>query len=106
VDRIQSIEVSKTTFIPKYQIEPTPTGLLAAPSVQRFAAPRQVVSSIPKVAVGIATKALTGPTYVFKCSSCGELNRRKTYDEILPSHKSKNVLQCYGGFGSLVKTEY
>lgn len=109
VDRIQGIEVSKMTFNPRYQIELTPTGLLAAPPVQRFAAPRQSIHSRPKASVGRVTKVLTrrtGPTYVFKCPSCGKQFRRKTYDATLPSHKNKNGFQCFEGFGSLVKTEY
>jgi hypothetical protein len=106
VDRIQNIEVSKMTLIPQYQIELTPTGPLAAPSIQRIAATRQVVSSIPKVAAERAKKSLIGHTYVFKCSSCGEPYRRKIYGATLPSYRNKNGLQCYGGFGSLVKTEY
>jgi hypothetical protein len=109
VDQIQGIEVSKTTFNPQYQIELTPTGPPAAPPVQRHAAPRQSINSRPKVSVGRVTKALTGqtgPTYVFKCPSCGKQFRRKTYDATLPSHKNKNGFQCFGGFSSLVKTEY
>ena len=109
VDQIQGIEVSKTTFNPRYHIELTPTGPLAAPPVQRHAAPRQTINSRPKVSAGRVTKALTGqtgPTYVFKCPSCGKQFRRKSYDAALPSHKNKSGLQCFGGFGSLVKTEY
>lgn len=45
-------------------------------------------------------------TYVFKCPSCGKQFRRKTYDATLSPHKNKNGFQCFGGFGSLVKTEY
>ena len=109
VDRIQGIEVSKTTFNPRYQIELTTTGALAATPVQRQAASRQSINSQPKVSAGSVTKALTGqtgPTYVFKCPSCGKSFRRKTYDATLPSHKNKNGVQCFGGFGSLVKTVY
>ena len=106
VDRIQSIEVSKTTFAPRYQIELTPTGPITAPTVQRLVAPRQAVSPLPKVTVGKFTKAQTGPTYVFKCPSCGKQYRRKIYDAILPLHKNKSDFQCYGGFGTLMKTEY
>lgn len=38
VDRIQGVEVSKTPFTPRYQIELTPAGPLAALPVQRSAA--------------------------------------------------------------------
>ena len=40
VDRIQGIEVSRTPFIPRYQIELTPAGALTAPPLRRFAAPK------------------------------------------------------------------
>jgi hypothetical protein len=106
VDQIQGIEVSRTPFTPRYQIELTPTGPLAAPPVQGRAVPRQSISARPNGSVGRAAKAQTGPTYVFKCPSCGKQFRRKTYDATLPSHKSKNGFQCFGGFGSLVNTEY
>jgi predicted nucleotidyltransferase component of viral defense system len=106
VDRIQSIEVSKTTFVPRYQIELTPAGPITAPTAQRLAAPRQAAKLLPKAAVGGFTKAQTGPTYVFKCPSCGKQYRRKTYDATLPHHKSKSDFQCYGGYGTLMKTEY
>ena len=92
-----------------YQIELTPTGPLAAPPVQRHAAPRQTINLRPKVSAGRVTKALTGqtgPTYGFKYPSCGKQFRRKTYDAALSSHKNKKRFQCFGGFGSLVKTEY
>ena len=107
VDRIQSIEVSKTPFNPRYQIELTPAGPLTAPPIHRSATPpRQTVRLRPKDSVGRTAKALTGPTYFFKCPSCGKQFSKKTYDATLPSHKNKNGFQCFGGFGSLVKTDY
>jgi predicted nucleotidyltransferase component of viral defense system len=106
VDRIQGVEVSRTPFTPRYQIELTPTGPLAAPPIQRITLPRQPTSSRSRVVAGSATKAVTGPTYVFKCPSCGKQFRRNAYDTTLPSHKNKKGTQCFGGFGSLVKTEY
>lgn len=107
VDRIQGVEASRTSFNPRYQIELTPAGPLAVPPIQHSAASsRQSIRQRPKVSVGRTAKALTGPTYVFKCPSCGKQFRRKTYNATLPSHKNKNGLQCFGGFGSLVKTDY
>lgn len=107
VDRIQGVEVSKTPFNPRYQIELTPAGPFTAPPIHRSATPpRQTVSLRPKGPVGRTAKALTGPIYVFKCPGCGKQFRRKTYDATLPSHKNKNGFQCFGGFGSLVKTNY
>jgi hypothetical protein len=41
VDRIQGIEVSRTPFLPRYQIELTPSRALTAPPLHRFVAPKK-----------------------------------------------------------------
>jgi len=107
IDQIQGVEVSKTPFEPRYQIELTPAGSIFVPPVHRaVTSARQPISLRLKLSTPRIPKAPSGLTYVFKCPSCGKVFRHKTYDATLPTHKNKNGFQCFGGFGSLVKTDY
>ena len=48
-----------------------------------------------------------GPIYVFKCSTCGKPFNKKTYDGTLNKHKnSRTGYECYGTFGTYVRTKY
>lgn len=106
VDRIQGVEVSTTSFVPRYVVELTPAGPLHAPALsQRVSLPTRPATAQTRLG-SRAGASSGGPTHVFRCSVCGKLFRRKTYDATLNPHKNKQGHPCYGGFGTFVKTEY
>ncbi|HUW25542.1 MAG TPA: nucleotidyl transferase AbiEii/AbiGii toxin family protein [Gallionella sp.] len=106
VDRIQGVEVSTTSFVPRYVVELTPAGPLHAPALsQRVSLPTRPATAQTRLG-SRAGASSGGPTHVFRCSACGKLFRRKTYDATLNPHKNKQGHPCYGGFGTFVKTEY
>lgn len=106
VDRIQGIEVSTTSFVPRYVVELTPAGPLHAPVLsQRMSSPTRPVTARTRLVSRAGASSSSGPVHVFRCSVCGKLFRRKTYDATLNQHKDKQGHPCYGRFGTFVKTE-
>ncbi len=107
VDQIQGVEVSKISFIPKYPVELTPAGSLYAPRIQKRAISAiRSIGTQPKTRSRAVVSTSGGATHVFRCSVCGKLFRRKSYDATLNDHKNKQGHPCYGRFGTFVKTEY
>lgn len=106
VDRIEHVEVSNVSFVPKYLIELTPSGPIHAPTIERidqvFKSPDTPRSLQRRVGGG----GSQGPKYIFKCSVCGKQFTRKSYDATLNPHKNKQGYPCYGSFGQHVRTEY
>lgn len=107
VDRIEGIEVSTTSFIPKFLVELTPSGPLHVRDTERS------VSTVTRAVQGrsggrsAAVRFLsTGPKYIFKCTACGKQFTRKSYDGTLNTHKNKQGTPCYGTVGMYVRTEY
>lgn len=103
VDRIQSARATERTFIPRYTIELTPAGPIAAPSTARassFTAPR-LSSSRRRQA-----SPRSGPIYVYQCGLCEKKFERKTYDSTLRPHKSPSGWPCSGHWGMLVDTKW
>ena len=118
VDRIRGVEVTNETFVPRHRIELSPDQSLRIPDSSRptsvpsrqsaFSRPR-VVRSNPLggwVTSRRGSPALSGPTYVFECTSCGKKFRRKAHDSSLKAHKDKSGYPCYGRIGVLVDTKY
>lgn len=96
VDRIQSIQVTTTTFRPRFPIEFTSAGSMVAPLIQKTGSVR--VSSRP---------SKSGVVYVFECSYCGKRFKRTTYDTRLRPHKDKGgVFDCIGRVGYEVDRHY
>ena len=106
VDRIQAIEVSRSPFSPRYLIELTPAGPLQARQIRNTSSQSGATGLRSVTTKKRNTLGTSGPTYVFKCPSCGKQFRRKSYDAALPIHKTKNGFQCHGSFGSLIRTDY
>jgi len=105
VDRIQGAEATQVSFIPRYLIELTPSGVISVPPVSRRAAtnfsPR---ISRPRTARHSLTHA--GPKYVYECTYCGKKFTRQSHDSALKPHKDKNGYPCPGRTGFLVDTKY
>jgi predicted nucleotidyltransferase component of viral defense system len=88
VASILGVSQTQTTFSPRYPIELTPSGPQMIPPTSR-----------PAAVDG-------GATYVFRCTVCGKLFQRKTLDGTLRSHKNRAGYQCYGTYGTHVRTKY
>ena len=107
VDRIQGVQVSTTAFVPKFMIELTPAGPIHAPAIsQRISSTARPIATRPRAISKTLKSASSGLTHVFRCSVCGKLFKRKTYDATLNPHKNKQGNPCFGRFGTFVKTEY
>ncbi|MDE1987890.1 MAG: WYL domain-containing protein, partial [Alphaproteobacteria bacterium] len=116
VDSILGVTTTQTPFSPRYPIELTPSGpqtipqtassgsggvfgLSRSPTIRRSPVRRSTRST----SLGSAS----GPTYVFKCSVCGKTFNKKSYDATLNKHKnSRTGYECYGTFGTYVRTKY
>lgn len=96
VDRIQSIQVTNTTFKPRYPVEFASVGPLIAPPIKR-------VDSL-----GTHYKpSRSGVVHVIECSYCGKQFKRSTDDTHLRPHKDKGgVFDCPGRVGYEVDRYY
>ncbi len=96
VDRIQSIQVTNTTFKPRYPVEFASAGPLITP-------PRQKAYSL-------STRhgsSRNGVVHVIECTYCGKRFKRSTYDTRLRPHKDKDgILDCPGRIGYKVDQYY
>ena len=105
VDRIHGAEVSQETFIPKYAVELTPAGSMAAPPVQN-----RLTLGLPYRSRGSRTRRTvsSGPRYVIECPYCGKKFTRKKRGTKLNKHNDQYGNRCSGSFrtGTLVDTIY
>jgi predicted nucleotidyltransferase component of viral defense system len=88
VDRIRSAQATAIPFSPKYAIEFSSAGPLAAPprtrGVSAARAPRTRQTTV------------AGPTYVIQCPVCGKQFDRKTRNTRLNAHKNQFGSPCPG----------
>lgn len=107
IDRIQEVEVSTVSFVPKYLVELTPAGPLHAPETERRGSSSLRPTSLPgRVRSRAVLPTGGGPTYIFKCTVCGKQFKRKSHDATLNPHKNKQGRPCYGSIGTYVRMEY
>lgn len=99
VDRIQRVEVTTRPFWPRYIVEFSASGPLAAPPARR--------------SIGYSAQRATsrrqqrrGPVYVIQCPHCNKLFRRQTRDLVLRPHKTPQNYHCSGRRGYHVRTDY
>jgi predicted nucleotidyltransferase component of viral defense system len=103
-ENLTSIENTEEKYTPRYEIELCRAGEYPEErylydrkkkiekeykKIFKIRAPKQ--TRYPKSRV-----SSFGPTYVYKCGTCGKLSYRKTMDGVLKPHKSKNGFTCYG----------
>lgn len=111
LDRIRSATVTRQAFRPRYAIELTASGPLAAPSVEQQRATASALS-LPQSTTarkhgGVrAAKASRGVglSYTFACTACGKTFNRAKYDASLNPHKTKQGWPCPGRIGFLKST--
>lgn len=108
VDRITSATPTKTTYVPKYAIELTPSGpLTVPPSIRRSSGIGALgLGSVRPASRRRPARSDLGPTYVVECSYCGKRFSRKKYGTNLNPHKDKHGYPCHGRTGYLVDTKY
>jgi hypothetical protein len=102
VSNILGVSPTQTSFTPRYPIELTPSGPQFIPDTSRSAG--MTTSGLPRVTRRRA--ASSGPTYVYRCTICRKLFERKTQDTTLRPHKNPAGWQCYGTYGTHVRTKY
>lgn len=110
VDRMQDASVTRQSFAPRYLVELSAEGPLPfAPSLARSASierPARQSRPAPRARAFTPTRS-AGPTYVYRCTVCGKTFNRKTMDSTLNPHKNaKTGYDCYGTYGTYVKTKY
>lgn len=96
LERIQGASVLNRGFVPRYQIELTPSGPLVAPVSQRQSttAYRQ-----PAARGRSSSTASWGSTYVYRCPVCGKRFERSSMDGTLRAHKNPSGYACSGRHG-------
>lgn len=87
VDRIESVQVTNRTFVPRYAIEFSLGGPLSTLPLAGSTAPSQVRS---------LSQSRGGSVYVIGCPQCNKQFRRSTHDLRLNQHKTPDGYQCHG----------
>lgn len=118
VDRIGGARSTGRTFLPRYEVELTPSGPVRIPPTDRGAgggtdfgtsgslgsSPRSRPARTPR---GRAVSGFgSGPTFVYQCGMCGKKFNRKTMDGRLNKHKAPGGFPCSSRTGFLVDTKY
>lgn len=101
VNSILGVSPTQTSFSPRYPIELTPSGPQSIPATSRSAVPRGSTRRRSR-----SRQSSGGPTYVFRCTVCRKLFERKSHDATLRPHKNPAGYQCYGSYGTFVRTKY
>lgn len=102
LDSILGVSSTQTSFSPRYPIELTPSGAQPIPATSRSAG-----ITTPRASTrGRSRTSGSSPTYVFRCNVCQKLFERKSYDGTLRPHKNRAGYQCYGTYGTYVRTKY
>lgn len=109
VDRIQSAEVTKISFTPRYAIELSAAGPISAPSTTMRAG--GISSARPPKSRSTSrrprsTTSNYGPKYIFECGYCGKRFTHKTNDPKLGKHKDKQGYPCSGRSGMYIDTRF
>jgi predicted nucleotidyltransferase component of viral defense system len=94
IEGIQGATILNRSFTPRFQIELTPSGPLAAPYTPRNTTERQPP----------ATRRRTGnawpkTTYVYRCPICSKRFERSSMDAALRAHKNPSGYACSGRHG-------
>lgn len=116
VESILGVKATQTPFAPRYPIELAPSGPQSIPGTARSGSGSPFgTDHTPTIRRSPARRSTrstvfgtaSGPTYVFKCTVCGKTFNKKSYDATLNKHKNKRTgYECYGTFGTYVKTKY
>ncbi|VAX32542.1 hypothetical protein MNBD_NITROSPIRAE01-2174 [hydrothermal vent metagenome] len=109
INQINDASVVNRVFIPRYQIELTPTGSIppirqSTGSMDSLGIPKR--SSRPSRKKYTSSGFSSGPTYVYRCPMCDKTFKRKKQNSKLNPHKTKDGWPCSGRTGSYEDTIY
>lgn len=105
LDSILGVASTQRSFVPRYPIELTPAGPQAIPAT--IGGSTALAAAWPLTRQARARPAArTGPTYVYQCGVCHRQFERKTHDATLRPHKNRAGRDCYGRYGTYVRTKY
>jgi hypothetical protein len=102
VNSILGVTPTQRTFSPRYPIELTPTGFQSIPETSRSAG----IETAQTTTRRRSRASSSGRTYVYRCTICRKLFERKSQDTTLRQHKNPTGFQCYGTYGTYVRTKY
>lgn len=109
VDRMQGATATGQGFTPRYLVELTTDGPLAITpaAIRPSVASPSWLTQTPSRPCRAAPSRSDGPAYVYRCTVCGKTFNRKTMDGALNPHKNaKTGYDCYGTYGTYVRTKY
>ena len=116
VDRILNVRPTQISFSPRFPIELTPGGPQNISQMSRsgssssaFGVRRAPVirSTAARRVARSAFGGSSGPTYVYRCNTCGKTFNKKSMDGTLGKHKNpRSGRECYSTYGSYVRTKY
>ena len=112
-DRIIGATATNINFVPKYQIEILPVGLISADipttngGTQSLGLPRKRNNTqYSKLTRHRSSGFGSDIKYIYQCSLCGKTFTRSKMDGRLNPHKNKSGWNCSGRVGIYVKTKY
>ena len=107
VDRIRGAKATSQTFVPRYEVELTPSGPVSIqPTKRRSDSVRSASGAspfgarptrVPHSRSSAQSNFGTGPTYTYQCGMCGKKFKRQTMNSRLNKHKAP------GGQGNRLK---
>lgn len=109
VDRMQDASVTGQSFTPRYLVELSSEGQLPiAPAATRPGSidrPSRETWTAPRARRAAPARS-DGPVYVYRCTVCGKTFQRKSMDSTLNPHKNPRGGDCYGTYGTYVRTKF
>jgi len=108
VDHMQGASVTTQSFTPRYLVELSSDGPLPVAVAARsvgVARPQREARPAPR-SRAFAPARGNGPVHVYRCTVCGKAFNRKTMDGTLNPHKNPQGRDCYGTYGTYVRTKY
>lgn len=102
VDRIAGARMTNQSFVPRYEIELTPSGPVRIAQTAR----RASTPSLSLSRTRIRTRAYGQPVYIYQCPICQKKFRRNKQDGRLNPHKNDWGGQCSGRTGYLLEVKY
>ncbi len=106
INQINDASITNQVFVPRYQVELSPTGSVAS-VVQSTGTANSL--GLPSRSTKIrrhSSSFSSGPTYIYRCSMCDKTFRRKKRNSKLNPHKTKDGWPCSGRTGYFENTTY
>ena len=105
LDRVNAATVTRQAFRPRYVVELTASGPVAAPTLQRGFHRQLPLRRLDRSLVRVqrlraapdpSPSGKAGLSYTFACTVCSKTFKRSTYDATLNPHKNKQGWPCLG----------